>query len=180
MLVLGIQPRDSGGYKDTCANVIETGELVINLVAQSDAETMNHTSAETDPEFDEIAAFDIPTLPSTCVAPPRIATSPVSFECRKYQIIQPSSDQTIVLAGVHRRPKGEGAQKICEHSQRCQAGATRETLELRTRAVMFEHAASQSKATRAVCEGPEVRPPRGHRREETWWFETRGARRRIC
>jgi flavin reductase (DIM6/NTAB) family NADH-FMN oxidoreductase RutF len=100
MIVLGIQPRTDGGCKDTCANILATGELVVNLVTEADVEAMNSTSVEAPPEFNEVEAGSIPVIPSTHVAPPRIATSPVSFECRTFQVIRPGPQQTIVLCEV--------------------------------------------------------------------------------
>lgn len=100
LLVLGIQQHDDGRCKDTCANIMATGEMVINLVTESDAEAMSVTSAETPPEFDEIAAAGIRVVRSSRVAPPRIATAPVSFECKTFQVIRPGPEQTIILGEI--------------------------------------------------------------------------------
>ena len=100
MIVLGIQQRTDGGCKDTCANILATGELVVNLVTEADVEAMNSTSVEAPPEFNEVEAGSIPVIPSSYVAPPRIATSPVSFECRSFQVIRPGPQQTIILGEV--------------------------------------------------------------------------------
>lgn len=100
MIVLGMQPRTDGSLKDTCANIVATGELVVNLVTESDLEAMNLTSVEAPPEFNEVEAGRIAVIPSRHVAPPRIATAPVSFECRVFQIVRPGPEQTIVLGEV--------------------------------------------------------------------------------
>jgi flavin reductase (DIM6/NTAB) family NADH-FMN oxidoreductase RutF len=100
MIVLGLQQRHDGSYKDTCANILATGELVVNLVTESDAEAMNFTSAEAPPEFDEVAAANIGVTASLHVSPPRISTAPVSFECRTFQVIRPGPQQTIILGEV--------------------------------------------------------------------------------
>lgn len=76
----------STGAKDTLANVRATGEFVWNLATRAQAEAMNATSAMTD--ADEFALADLDTLPSTLVAPPRVAGSPVQFECRTTQIVR--------------------------------------------------------------------------------------------
>lgn len=100
MLVLGIQQRDDGSYKDTCANIMATGEMVVNLVTEADAAAMNFTSVEAPAEFDEIAAAGIGVTASLHVAPPRISSAPVSFECRTFQVIRPGPQQTIILGEI--------------------------------------------------------------------------------
>ncbi len=55
LLILGIMRRPDGSYKDTARNIIETGEFVVNLVAEWDAEAMNLTGIDAPPEIDEIA-----------------------------------------------------------------------------------------------------------------------------
>lgn len=100
LIVLGIQQRDDGQCKDTCANIVATGEMVVNLVAESDVEAMSFTSVEEPPEFDELAAASISTVASSRVAPPRISTAPVSFECKTSQVIQSGPQLTIILAEV--------------------------------------------------------------------------------
>ncbi|MEZ5735532.1 MAG: flavin reductase family protein [Novosphingobium sp.] len=73
--------------KDTATNIVETGEFVVNLVCEKDAETMNlsvstrrATSARSTTQASE-------TAPSIVVAPPRIATSPVNLECRRLEAL---------------------------------------------------------------------------------------------
>lgn len=100
MVAVGFQPRDDGGHKDSTANILATGELVINLVQSRDAEAMAMTAIAAPPQFDEAAFAGLALAPSHKVAPPRIASAPVSLECRNFQMVQPSAEQTIVLAEV--------------------------------------------------------------------------------
>lgn len=76
----------STGAKDTLANVRATGAFVWNLATRAQAAAMNATSAATD--ADEFALAGLETLPSTIVAAPRVAGSPVQFECRLTQIVR--------------------------------------------------------------------------------------------
>jgi len=76
----------SNGAKDSLANARETGEFVWNLATRELAEPMNETSAMTDE--DEFVRAGLDTLPSALVAPPRVALSPVQFECKVTQIVQ--------------------------------------------------------------------------------------------
>lgn len=76
------------GEKDTLRNVRATGEFVWNLATRSLAEAMNLSCTAAAPEVDEFALAGLGTAPSRLVKPPRVAESPVSFECRVTQIIQ--------------------------------------------------------------------------------------------
>lgn len=98
------------GWKDSVANIAETGEFVWNLVTIDTALAMNATSATVSAEVDEFALAGIETVPSLLVRPPRVAASPVTFECRHTQTIRLTTverrelDQWLVLGeavGIH-------------------------------------------------------------------------------
>jgi len=76
------------GYKDTVRNVQATGEFVWNLATRDLAEVMNQSCAAVSPEVSEFDLTGLTPLPSTRVRPPRVAESPVTFECRSTQILQ--------------------------------------------------------------------------------------------
>jgi flavin reductase (DIM6/NTAB) family NADH-FMN oxidoreductase RutF len=76
------------GAKDTLRNVQETGEFVWNLATRPLAEAMNASCAAVGPEVDEFALAGLTPAPSRLVAAPRVAESPVAFECKVTQIIQ--------------------------------------------------------------------------------------------
>jgi len=76
------------GAKDTLRNVQETGEFVWNLATRPLAEAMNASCAAVGPEIDEFALAGLTPTPSRLVAAPRVAESPVAFECKVTQIIQ--------------------------------------------------------------------------------------------
>jgi len=78
----------SVGYKDTLRNAQATGEFVWNLATRPLAEAMNQTSAAVGPEVDEFALAGLASAPSQLVRPPRVADSPVAFECRVTQLVQ--------------------------------------------------------------------------------------------
>jgi flavin reductase (DIM6/NTAB) family NADH-FMN oxidoreductase RutF len=73
--------------KDTLRNIRETKEFVINIVTFELREAMNLTSGEYDADIDEFELAKIASEPSRLVHPPRVAESPVSFECKLYQIL---------------------------------------------------------------------------------------------
>ncbi len=76
------------GPKDTLRNARETGEFAWNLVTRPLAEAMNASCASVPPEVDEFVLSGLTPAPSRLIAAPRVAESPVSFECRVTQIVQ--------------------------------------------------------------------------------------------
>ena len=76
------------GYKDSVRNVEQTREFAWNLATLSLAEAMNQTSALLPPEVSEFDVAGLTPLESQLISAPRVAESPVSFECRCTQIIQ--------------------------------------------------------------------------------------------
>jgi flavin reductase (DIM6/NTAB) family NADH-FMN oxidoreductase RutF len=78
----------STGAKDTLRNARETGEFVWNLATMALARQMNQTSATVAPGVSEFELAGLTPAPSALVQAPRVAESPVSFECKVTQIIQ--------------------------------------------------------------------------------------------
>ncbi len=76
------------GPKDSVRNIQENGMFVWNLVTRPLAEAMNQTCAAVGPEVNEFELAGLATAPSRTMDVPRVAESPVSFECRSTQIIQ--------------------------------------------------------------------------------------------
>ena len=78
----------SSGWKDSVRNIIESKEFVWNLATRPLAEQMNETSASLPHGEDEFSRAGLTPLASQFVAAPRVAESPVHFECRLSQCIQ--------------------------------------------------------------------------------------------
>lgn len=78
----------STGIKDSFTNIQETKEFCWNLVTRDLAERMNMTSATVPRGVDEFGLAGLTKAPSRKVAVPRVAESPVSFECRLTQVLQ--------------------------------------------------------------------------------------------
>jgi len=76
-----------GEPKDTLRNVRDTREFVVNIVTYELAEAMNATSGEYEPSVNEFELAKVTPITSKIVRPPRVAESPVSFECKLYQIL---------------------------------------------------------------------------------------------
>src|SRR5580700_10050985 len=102
------QPEAGHGVaKDTLRNVRETKEFVVNIVTYEVAEAMNLTSGEYDPSVNEFELAKLTPQPSTIVRPPRVAESPVSFECKLHQILDfspaPTSSSLVIgqIVSIH-------------------------------------------------------------------------------
>ncbi len=78
----------SNGAKNSLRNVRETGEFVWNLATRDIAEQMNLTCATLPYGDSEFTFANLTQAASRLVAPPRVAESPVNFECKVTEIIQ--------------------------------------------------------------------------------------------
>jgi flavin reductase (DIM6/NTAB) family NADH-FMN oxidoreductase RutF len=76
----------SEGYKDSAANVAETGEFTCSLATYDLRHSMNATSAPLPRGESEFAAAGLTPAPSRLVKPPRVAESPVAMECRAIEV----------------------------------------------------------------------------------------------
>jgi flavin reductase (DIM6/NTAB) family NADH-FMN oxidoreductase RutF len=99
VVAIGVGSYKPGRPKDTRVNIRETGQFVVNLVSEENAQQMNITAIEFDYGIDELQQAGLTPLPSARVKPPRIAESPVSMECELMQIIE-VGDGGIVLGRV--------------------------------------------------------------------------------
>ncbi|MCS2158345.1 flavin reductase family protein [Scandinavium sp. H11S7] len=78
----------SSGWKDSVQNIVETREFVWNLTTLDLASAMNETSASLAHGEDEFVRAGLTPVESRLVRAPRVAESPVNFECRLSQCIQ--------------------------------------------------------------------------------------------
>jgi flavin reductase (DIM6/NTAB) family NADH-FMN oxidoreductase RutF len=99
IIVLGIERRN-GVLKDTAQNIIETGAFVINMVPFALAEQMSLTAIDAPSATNELEFAGLETTASTHIKPPRIAKSPVAFECVKQSIVETGPNQLIVIGRV--------------------------------------------------------------------------------
>lgn len=97
---IGVGRHSSGRGKDTRNNIASTREFVVNLVSDATAEAMNITAIEFEPDVNEIREAGLTTVPSVRIKPPRIAESPVAFECELLQLIDLAPHSGIVLGRI--------------------------------------------------------------------------------
>ncbi|MBB5369304.1 MULTISPECIES: flavin reductase family protein [unclassified Janthinobacterium] len=81
----------SVGRKDSLNNIEQTGEFVWNLATRPLAEAMNLSSVAAPPDINEFELAGLTPVPGRMVKVPRVAESPVAFECRCSQILQLAS-----------------------------------------------------------------------------------------
>src|SRR5204862_6133519 len=81
-MVLGVSVGDREALpKDTARNILDTREFVVNLVTEEIAEKMNLASGDFASQVSEFDEAGLSRAPSGVVRLPRIAVSPVNFEC---------------------------------------------------------------------------------------------------
>jgi len=78
----------STSRKDSVQNVEEIREFVWNLATMELAKQMNATAAHVARDISEFDLAGLTPAPCKLVGVPRVAESPVSFECKMTQIIQ--------------------------------------------------------------------------------------------
>lgn len=77
-----------GRRKDSVVNAEQSGEFVYNMVTYGLREAMNLSAQQVPPEVDEFELAGVTKVPSKLVKAPRVAESPIHFECRHYQTIR--------------------------------------------------------------------------------------------
>jgi flavin reductase (DIM6/NTAB) family NADH-FMN oxidoreductase RutF len=87
MLVFCPQRRPDGTKKDTLLNVEATGQFVLHIVSEELVRHMNQTSADYPYGVDEFEQARLLAAASSRVAPPRLATAAIAFECQIEQIV---------------------------------------------------------------------------------------------
>jgi flavin reductase (DIM6/NTAB) family NADH-FMN oxidoreductase RutF len=94
-----------GNIKDTLNNVRATGEFVVNIVSEELTSEMIATSVEIAPEVNEFELAGLKTAASVAVRPPRVAKSPIHFECKLTQIVEignnPGGGSVVIGEIVH-------------------------------------------------------------------------------
>jgi flavin reductase (DIM6/NTAB) family NADH-FMN oxidoreductase RutF len=73
--------------KDTYKNIQFANDFVVNVVDEALAEPMNQTSADYPSDVDEFKEAGLTAVASELVKSPRVAESPISMECKVWQIL---------------------------------------------------------------------------------------------
>ena len=100
LIALGILPHPEGRMKDTGQNIQATGEFVVNLVSEALAEAINVTCIDAPPGIDEVQLAKLDPAPSDKIRTPRVAASPVAFECVVHTSLSFGPDQIMVVGRI--------------------------------------------------------------------------------
>ncbi|MFZ4285098.1 flavin reductase family protein [Variovorax sp. HJSM1_2] len=91
ILMISINKLQDHHLKDTSANILANGEFVVHIADEPMALQM-HRCGETLPSTrSELDHVGLSTAPSQAVRPPRIAESPVAFECKLSETLETNS-----------------------------------------------------------------------------------------
>ncbi len=106
LVMVSINRLKDGRLKDTAANILATGEFVVNLADEEIASQMHRCGESLPPEQSELDLVGFSTLPSISVAPPRIAQAPVAFECVLHEKLETQSRYVFfgLVRHLHARP----------------------------------------------------------------------------
>ena len=77
-----------------------TEEFVVNLVSEDMAEAMNIACIDAPAGYDELKLANLTTVPSHSVKPPRVAESPIAFECRLLQSLSFGPNQALIVGRI--------------------------------------------------------------------------------
>jgi len=77
-----------GRRKDSVVNAEQSGEFVYNIVTYDLREALNLSAQQVPPDVDEFELAGVTKAPSRLVKAPRVAESPIQFECRYHQTIR--------------------------------------------------------------------------------------------
>ncbi len=87
-LAIAYNAQREQGHKDTLHNIMEMREFVVCIVTEATAEAMAITAGDHAPDVDEFTIAGVTPIPSIAVRPPRVAESPVCFECVLHDTMQ--------------------------------------------------------------------------------------------
>lgn len=73
--------RSGNTNKDTLNNVLATKQFVVNMATEKFVEAMNNSSINLPPDGNEFEYAGLTAIPSVLVKAPRVAESPIHFEC---------------------------------------------------------------------------------------------------
>lgn len=92
--------RRGPGEKDTMRNIRATREFVVNVVDRGLAAASVQASGDYDPSVDEFQVAGLTPLPSDKIRAPRVAESPVHFECVAVDLVErPGGAETTLVLG---------------------------------------------------------------------------------
>lgn len=96
----GSESHREGEIKDTLRNILERGEFVVNMVDGPMLERMVLCATDFPAGVSEVEKTGFELAPSVEVKVPRISIAPVSWECRRFSILEFSRIRAIVFGEI--------------------------------------------------------------------------------
>lgn len=87
-LSISIARNSKGEKKDTLKNIEATRQFVVNFSPRKLATLINQSAAEYSGDISEFQTLGIQEAASSKVRPPRVAKSPLAFECELYKHLE--------------------------------------------------------------------------------------------
>lgn len=107
MLAISVGHK-AGVYKDTARNILANEQFVVHIADSTQIDPVHRSAIEYPSEVSEVAELGLATLPSTLVAPPRLAMAPIAAECRLRHMLEFGETRSRLLVGevvmFHFRP----------------------------------------------------------------------------
>jgi flavin reductase (DIM6/NTAB) family NADH-FMN oxidoreductase RutF len=97
LCIVSFNRRSDGQVKHSMANALRTGEFVVNLVDEQNANAMHASSAELPESVSEFEKTGLTPAPCTVVRHPRIAEAAASFECRLWKHMQIGPERDLIF-----------------------------------------------------------------------------------
>lgn len=99
VLLFSVGQRDSVTAKDTLTNIEQAKEFVVNTVSERVLEAMNMSAINAPPNVSEFELAEVTPAPSSVIATPRVLESPVSFECKLFDLYR-INQNTVIFGEV--------------------------------------------------------------------------------
>jgi flavin reductase (DIM6/NTAB) family NADH-FMN oxidoreductase RutF len=97
LLVVSVLSHPDRRLKDTANNILATKEFTVSLVSEAIAQKMNITCIDAPPGTNELKLAGLETAVSAKIRAPRVAASPVAFECRFLTSLSFGPNQAILI-----------------------------------------------------------------------------------
>jgi len=100
LCILSFNHRSDGAMKHTHKNIRRTGEFVVNLADEANANALHASSAELPETESEFTKSGLTPVPAKMVQHPRIAEAAASLECRLERRIEFGPERELVIAEI--------------------------------------------------------------------------------
>lgn len=120
-IAIGVNSGIPGHVKDTARNIRSTGEFIVNLVDEPLAQAMNLCGLDLPPNVSEFEIAGITSVPGSKVHAPRVAESPISFECKRIVNVEIGIGRNVIIGEIvhlHIRDDLINTEKLHIHAER--------------------------------------------------------------